>query len=221
MHINQFIAQMTGISRRAADTEIKAGKVRINGKIALPPDRVLDGDRVTYKGKEYQKNEVKTHTTIILHKPKGYITSRKRDETGAPTVMELLPKELQQLRPVGRLDKESEGLLLLTDDGDFLYESTHPKFEIEKEYDVEFENYVHEGLIAQWKKGVRLREGIAVADQVERTGRKKLRVIIHQGMNRQIRRMGAEAGNAVIGLRRIRSGEHRLGTLRPGKWKKV
>ena len=218
MHINQYLAAAVGISRRAADKEIAAKAVQLNGRKALPADRVAEGDKVVWKGK-IVTIEQKAHTTIALFKPAGYITSRKRDETNDPTVMELLPKELQNLKPVGRLDKDSEGLLLLTDDGDFLYESTHPKFGIAKEYLVELEQNVTDKMIAQWKKGVRLTEGLAKADDVERLARHRLRVVIHQGMTRQIRRMAAKTNNTVIGLRRIRSGSAELGSLKPGQWK--
>lgn len=219
-HINQFLAGAVGISRRAADVEIKAGRVYINGRVALPPDRVQEKDVVRWKGKEFVVAK-KENTTIMLNKPAGYVTSRVRDESGAPTVMELLPKELQHLKPVGRLDKESEGLLLLTDDGNFLYESTHPKFEEEKEYIVEFENPAHDTLMRSWIAGVKLTDGIAKADVMERLGRKKFRVVLHQGMNRQIRRMAGKTKNSVATLRRVRSGKIVLGSLRLGKWKKV
>ena len=218
MHINQYLAAAVGISRRAADKEIKAKAVQLNGRRALPSDRVGEGDKVVWKGK-IVVIEQKAPTTIALFKPAGYVTSRKRDETGAPTVMELLPKELQNLKPVGRLDKESDGLLLLTDDGDFLYESTHPKFEVEKEYLVELEQNVTDQMITAWKKGVRLTEGLAKADEIERLSRRRLRVVIHRGMTRQIRRMAAKTRNTVIGLRRIRSGSAELGSLKPGQWK--
>lgn len=218
MHINQYLAAAVGISRRAADKEITAKAVQLNGRKALLTDRVEDGDKVVWKGKIVTV-EQKTHTTIALFKPAGYITSRKRDETGAPTVMELLPQELQKLKPVGRLDKDSEGLLLLTDDGDFLYESTHPKFQIKKEYIVELEQNATDQLLAAWKKGVRLSEGLAKADEVERLARRQVRVVIHQGMTRQIRRMAAKTHNTVTSLRRVRSGDAELGSLKPGQWK--
>lgn len=218
MHINQYLAAAVGISRRAADKEIKEKAVQLNGRKALPVDRVEEGDKVVWKGKVVTI-EQKAPTTIALYKPAGYITSRKRDETGAPTVMELLPKELQNLKPVGRLDKDSEGLLLLTDDGDFLYESTHPKFEMKKEYIVELEQNVTDQFMTSWKRGVRLTEGLAKADEVERLARRRLRVVIHQGMTRQIRRMAAKTNNTVTALRRVRSGDAVIGSLKPGEWK--
>ncbi len=219
MRINQFLAQVLGISRRTADKEIAAGNVRIGKNRAKLGDQVTPKDVVEYKG-EVLVNSKLNPTTIMLNKPEGYITSRKRDETTAPTVMELLPKELQHLRPVGRLDKESCGLLLLTDDGDLLYRSTHPKFEIEKEYMVEFDTPLSQMEMVMWKQGMKLIDGIARADKIVREG-KRFRVVLHQGKNRQIRRMAGKTGNKVNFLQRTRSGDVSLGSLPAGEWKQL
>lgn len=219
MRINQYLAQVLGMSRRAADKEIAGGKVTIKGRKAVLGDQVEKGDEVSYKGKPVMNTRLNA-TTIMLNKPAGYITSRKRDETKAPTVMELLPPELQHLKPVGRLDKESSGLLLLTDDGDLLYKSTHPKFEIEKEYLVEFATPLSKMEFSLWQGGMKLTDGIARVDKIVREG-KQYRVVLHQGKNRQIRRMAGKTGNGVTSLARIRSGNTTLGNLKSGQWKKV
>jgi 23S rRNA pseudouridine2605 synthase len=219
MRINQYLAQAIGISRRSADKEIEGGKVTLNGRKAVLGDKVESKDEVIYKGKPLTNARLHA-TTVMLHKPVGYITSRKRDETKAPTVMELLPPELQHLKPVGRLDKESCGLLLLTDDGDLLYKSTHPKFKIEKEYLVEFSTPLSVKELALWKGGMKLIDGIARVDNIVREGR-QYRITLHQGKNRQIRRMAGKTGNKVESLMRVRSGTHTLGTLKSGEWKKV
>ncbi len=220
MRINLYLANVLGISRRAADKEIELGTVRLNTKKAVLGDQVKEGDTVTHKGKPVIVTRTSA-TTIMLNKPVGYITSRKRDDTGAPTVMELLPKELQHLKPIGRLDKESNGLLLLTDDGDLLYKSTHPKFKSEKEYLVAFETPLSNAEIAMWTRGMKLPDGIAKADHVARTTDKKFIIVLHQGKNRQIRRMAGKTGNKVISLTRTRVGEIKLGTLTSGTWKKL
>lgn len=220
MRINQYIASATGMSRRAADKEIEAGSVKLNGKRALLGDQVTDADKVTYKGNAVVLSAA-AHTTVMLNKPIGFVTSRKKDETNASTVMELLPKELQHLKPVGRLDKESGGLLLLTDDGDLLYKSTHPKFEIEKEYLVEFQERLTAIEFGLWQKGMRFSEGWAKADSIVHEVGNRYRVVIHQGMTRQIRRMAGKTGNAVTKLTRVRSGENVLGNLKVGAWKKI
>ncbi len=219
MRINQYLAQVVGISRRAADKEIAAKNVMINSRKAVLGDQVEKDDKVSWKGKPIVNTKV-SPTTIMLNKPIGYVTSRKRDETDAPTVMDLLPPELQHLKPVGRLDKESEGLLLLTDDGDLLYKSTHPKFETEKEYVVEFEHPLSDMEMGQWKKGMKLIDGIAKADTIERVGR-KFRITLHQGKNRQIRRMAGKTGNKVMSLKRLRTGDISLDKLPEGEWKKI
>lgn len=219
MRINQYLAQVLGISRRAADKEISSGNVRLGGRKAVLGDQVKEGDKVTFKGNPVVNTKL-APTTILLNKPAGYVTSRKRDETDAPTVMDLLPPELKHLKPVGRLDKESDGLLLMTDDGDLLYRSTHPKFENEKEYLVQFEIPLSEAEIAQWKKGMKLTDGIAKADKIERVGR-KFRITLHQGKNRQIRRMAGKTGNKVLTLTRIRMGDITLDDLPEGEWKYI
>lgn len=220
MRINLYLANVLGISRRAADKEIESGTVRLNGKKAVLGDQVEKGAEVTFKGKPVVVTRT-TSTTIMLNKPVGYITSRKRDDTGAPTVMELLPAELQHLKPIGRLDKESDGLLLLTDDGDLLYKSTHPKFKSEKEYLVTFETPLTNAEIAMWTRGMKLPDGMAKADHVARLPDKQFIVVLHQGKNRQIRRMAGKTGNKVITLTRTRVGDVKLGTLKEGTWKKL
>lgn len=219
MRINQYLAQTLGISRRVADKEIDLGHVLLGSKRASLGDQVEKGDKVTFKGKLVVNTKVDP-TTIMLNKPAGYVTSRKHDESDAPTVMDLLPEELQHLKPVGRLDKDSCGLLLLTDDGDLVYRSTHPKFETEKEYVVEFDSPLSDREIEQWKKGIRLTDGIAKADKIERLGR-RFKIVLHQGKNRQIRRMAGKSGNKVNMLKRVRVAEVNLGTLEEGKWKKL
>ena len=217
MRINQYLAQVLGISRRTADKEIASGKVTLRGVKATLGDQVAEGDKVEFKGKPVVQKTVAL-TTVMLNKPVGYVTSRLHDETEAPTVMDLLPPELQHLKPVGRLDKESGGLLLLTDDGDLLYRSTHPKFRTEKVYLVEFDSPLSEREVLQWKRGLKLTDGIARADDIVREGR-HYRVTLHQGKNRQIRRMAGLSGNKVNVLTRVKMGDAELGDLKEGKWK--
>ena len=217
MRINQYLAQVLGISRRSADKEIDAGRVQLNGRRATLGDQVAPTDKVSFKDHPVVNTRL-SPTTIMLNKPVGYVTSRKHDESGAPTVMDLFPPEFQHLKPVGRLDKDSDGLLLLTDDGDLVYRSTHPKFETEKEYLVTFETPLSAREILDWKKGMKLTDGIARADQIVRTG-KIFRITLHQGKNRQIRRMAGKTGNKVETLTRVRTGAILLGTLASGKWK--
>lgn len=221
INVNKFLAQATGMSRRAAEAEVRLGKVRLNGKVA-PLGAEVDParDKVEFGGKVVALR-TEAYTTVALYKPVGYVSTKGESEKGAPNVMELLPKDLQHLKPVGRLDKESEGLLLLTDDGDLLYRATHPKFETEKEYLIEFADNVSDAMIARWTKGIKLPDGIARADRVLRKGRKKLAVVIHQGMTRQLRRMAGASGAAIVRLIRVRSGDVTLGDQTEGTWRKL
>jgi len=217
MKLNQYIAKATGMSRRKASEKLKAGNVYVNGRVAefwedidIKHDAVLLGDKKIVLSKKT--------TIILLNKPVGYVTTRS-DIYGKKTVMDLLPEDLQYLKPVGRLDADSEGLLILTDDGDMIYEWTHPKFEHEKEYLLKLKKNVTEGLMQKFKKGIRLKEGIASVDKIEEISNKELNIVINQGWNRQLRRMTEKCDNEVVGLRRIRMGDVLLGKLRLGKFK--
>jgi len=219
MHLNQFLAQALGISRREADDIIKEERVTLNGEPALFWQKIdTDKDTVKYEGKEAKlPQEI---ITIILNKPTGYVTTRE-DTRRRRTIMDLIPKELHHLKPVGRLDLESEGLLVMTNDGDLIYKYTHPKFEKEKEYILEFKIPVTNELIDAFLNGIMLEEGLAKADKVERLGRNKIKVVLHQGFNRQLRRMSSECHNKIIRLIRTRMAEIELGDLDSGKWKKI
>ena len=217
--LNQYIAQVTGMSRREASDELKAGKVKLNNRNAEFWEEVEPGkDRVVYLEKEITLPE--KMTTIVLNKPAGYVTTRnhKYDEK---IVMDLLPENLQKLKPVGRLDADSEGLLILTDDGDKIYEWTHPKFGHEKEYVLTLKKTITEELLQKFTEGIRLSEGIAVADYVEKISAKELNIVIHQGWKHQLRRMAEKCRNEVVKLKRIRMGDVVLGSLKTGEWKKI
>lgn len=219
MRINQYLAQATGLSRRASDREIEAGKVRVNGAVAVHGVQVDPAkDRVEFGGRLLALRE--GHVTIALYKPAGYVTSRKK-ESEDPIVMELLPPDLRHLRPVGRLDRDSEGLLLLSSDGALIQRSTHPSYETEKEYLMELSSPAKENLAERFLRGIRFPEGIARADNVVRETAKRWRVVLHQGFNRQVRRMASRVGTEVVRLVRVRSGDIALGDLQPGEWRRI
>lgn len=219
MRINQYLAQATGLSRRASDREIEAGKVRVNGAVAVHGVQVdPTKDRVEFGGRLLALRE--GHVTIALYKPAGYVTSRKK-ESEDPIVMELLPPDLRHLRPVGRLDRDSEGLLLLSSDGALIQRSTHPSYETEKEYLMELSSPAKENLAERFLRGIRFPEGIARADNVVRETAKRWRVVLHQGFNRQVRRMASRVGTEVVRLVRVRSGDIALGDLQPGEWRRI
>ena len=217
--INKLIATNLGVSRREADLLLAQGKVLINGKKAEIGQQVGEQDEVLVNQKKLRQAEL---IYIALNKPVGYVSSRKGQNQN-PTLYELLPKEYRKLKTVGRLDKNSEGLILLTNDGDFAFRMTHPKFVKQKEYEAELDRPLeplHQQMLTDF--------GVQLSDGVSRLGlekiddaRKKWRVIMSEGRNRQIRRSFGALGYTVVKLKRISFGRYNLGNLASGKWQKV
>lgn len=218
MRINKFLAQASGLSRRAADAAISAGHVQVNDVTVTGHD-VVAGDVVSYAGHTYHADDIigRTATTIMLHKPVGYVVSRNGQ--GSPTVYDLLPSELGNLKPVGRLDKDSSGLLLLTDDGNLANELTHPSRRKTKVYTVRLDvplQPLHRQMIADF--------GVQLDDGPSRLGLQRIgedddmawQVTMHEGRNRQIRRTFQSLGYTVVELHRTTFGEYGLGDLASG-----
>ncbi|RUA16061.1 MAG: pseudouridine synthase [Clostridia bacterium] len=233
MRLNKFIAHAGIASRRTADKLIVAGRVRVNGRVVREMGVQVDParDKVLVDGKPVQSKQGQ-FTYLLLNKPAGVITSRK-DPGGRPTVLDLLPDRYQHLHPVGRLDYKSEGLVLLTDDGDLTQRLTHPSFQHEKEYWVQVSGLVSNAVLYKLRKGVKLDDGIARA-QVRRLRKipAEQRFWIHdhprypwlaftlkEGRNRQIRRMCEALGLQVRQLVRIRMNAIHIGDLKPGQWR--
>ncbi len=215
MRINQFIASASKLSRRAADQAITNGRVTINGVQAKLGQSVSTSDTVTLDG-HLLKQSV-THQTIMLNKPVGYICSRRGQ--GSQTIFDLLPAELRHLQPVGRLDKDSSGLLLLTTDGDLTHKLTHPSFEKPKVYEVTLDvELLPKDFETITKHGVKLDDGRSSfqLDYLD-DGNFKWRVTMSEGRNRQIRRTFAALGYRVEKLHRIQFGPYKLGQLSSGK----
>lgn len=219
MRLNKFIAHATGISRREADELIRTGNVVVNGKAAdLGCDVNPDDDTVTVNN---QLVKLPTeHTTIMLNKPVGYVCSRNAQAKGVKTIYELLPDQYKALKTVGRLDKDSTGLILLTDDGDLAHQLTHPSFAKTKEYIVELDHVLaplHQQMISDF--GINLDDGPSQL-LLERLNdeRTKFNVTMHEGRNRQIRRTFAALGYQVKSLHRTTFGPYTLGDLASGKW---
>lgn len=203
-------------SRRRAEEYILAGRVAVNGRTARLGDKADPGrDQIEVDGVLLPARA--GHTYIMLNKPRGYVTTLS-DERGRKTVAGLVADCPARVWPVGRLDMDSEGLLLLTDDGGLTQRLTHPSHRVEKEYHVTVSGDVERALpilsAPVFDDGEEL-----TADRVERTGERTLTVVIHQGKNRQVRRMCAAAGLKVERLRRVREGELRLGGLKLGQWR--
>ena len=220
IRINVFLASKLGISRRKADQIIFEKRIQINGIICLLGQTIdPDCDQVVADGL-IVGNRVVTTTRILVYKPTEYITARS-DQWGRRTVIDLLPNSFSHLNPAGRLDYLSEGLLLLSDDGGFNYEFTHPKFQKEKEYILTFGEPITAKLIRGFESGIELSEGFAKADRVNQVSDTSLQVIIHQGWNRQLRRMAAHYHYRVTKLVRTRIGQFTIDGLDPGEWKEI
>lgn len=218
--LNKYLAESLGVSRREADDLIASNVVQVNGNTVGLGARVDDGAKITVRGKEVKGLE--KYDYIAMNKPSGYVSSR-RAQGDTPTLYELLPEELRGLKTVGRLDKDSSGIILLTNDGDFAFRMTHPSFEKMKIYEVELDRDLeplHHQMIADY--GVELtdggsRLGLSRIDD----GRRRWRVEMKEGRNRQIRRTFGALGYTVIGLHRITFGKYELGDLALGAWRRV
>jgi 23S rRNA pseudouridine2605 synthase len=214
MRINKFIAQATGLSRRAADAAIEAGKVSVNGQVATLGQAIAEADTVTLDGRRLDAPQ--SAALILLNKPVGYVVSR--DGQGSKTIYDLLPPEYHHLKPIGRLDKDSSGLLLLTNDGQLAQELTHPIRQKIKVYEI----VIDKPLTAQDKQ--KIEQGIPLDDgpsklqlaRLQSTDDKHWQVTMHEGRNRQIRRTFAALSYTVTHLHRSQIGEYSLRGLSIG-----
>lgn len=215
MRIQRFIALNSKYSRRAAEALIEDGRVKLNGKVINEQGiKVIPGDSVKIDNKLITPS--KQNITIMLNKPSGYVTT-KSDELNRKTVMDLIP--YKDLVPVGRLDKDTEGLLLFTNDGNLAYNLTHPKFEHEKEYEVKIRDPLSKENKEKLEKGVRIDGKLTAPAKIINLNHNECNIIIREGRKRQIRRMFEVVGNKVIYLKRIRIGKIKLGNLKKGKFK--
>ena len=218
--LNKFIASSGIASRRGADELIKSGKVKVNGAVITEP-----GVSVTEKDKIEINNKIlepEKKIYIVFYKPPGYITTRS-DEKGRKTVYDNLPENLRSLRPAGRLDKDSTGLLIMTNDGELIQKLTHPKAHVPKVYRVIAKGKVTMQDLLLFKKGIEIEQGkTAYAEGVildYNNGETSLEIILHQGLNRQIRRMFDKVGHPVISLKRSEHACVMLGSLKKGKFR--
>jgi 23S rRNA pseudouridine2605 synthase len=221
--LHAFLAQAGVASRRKSEELILAGKVRVNGSIVKNVADRIDPtkDRVEVDGKRIQPPTAFVY--YILNKPVGYV-STVSDPDGKPTVMRLLPYTTR-IYPVGRLDLESEGLMLFTNNGELAQRLTHPKFEVNKTYHVLLQGAPSNTALNALQRGVRLKEGMTRPAQVEpfkhERGNTWITITIHQGMQRQVRRMCANVGLQVLRLVRVALGPLVLGDLPVGKWRQL
>jgi 23S rRNA pseudouridine2605 synthase len=216
MRLNRFLAAARVGSRRHCDELIAAGKVTINGKTCTDFSAQPDAwDHVKVNGKLVH---VAPSLNIMLHKPAGFVSTR-RDPHVRDTVFDLLPAKFSRLFNVGRLDAQTEGLLLLTNDGNLAQRLTHPRYKIEKEYEVTLDRPWDPALAPKLLRGIFLDGERARISRLHSVSRVRLRVILQQGINRQIRRMFEAVGYQVKHLVRVRIGSLRLGDLPRGHWR--
>ena len=242
--LNKYLALHLGLSRREGDIYIEKKRIAINDTLASLGARVLPGDTVTVDGKLIGAVEF---AYLALHKPAGYLSSR-RSQGDVPTLYTLLPEKYHALKPVGRLDKDSSGLLLLTNDGDFAYRMTHPKFYKVKMYEVQLDHNLeplHQQMISDY--GVQLEDGTSKfmieritaphegvaralggedenADSLPTEAEGKApsyKVTMSEGRNRQIRRTFGALGYTVTALHRTNFGDYSLGDMKPGEYKNI
>jgi len=234
MRLNKFIASASSLSRRGADDAITRNRVMVNGQVATPGMDVGPSDVVTLDDQRITP-DVRV-VTILFNKPVGYIVSR--DGQGGRTIYDLVPAEYQHLNPVGRLDKDSSGLLLLTNDGQLAHELTHPSKQKQKVYQVTLDTPLTPDDLAKLQQGIKLEDGpsqLTVTPSRARQGGPNTpqdlsipptptqhdgftyEVTMHEGRNRQIRRTFDALGHSVVQLHRIQFGAYMLGSTNPGE----
>ncbi len=223
MRLQKFLAHAGIASRRAAEEYIKQGRVTVNGETIRDMGvKVTDADRITVDGSPIKKEEEKTY--IMLNKPIGYVSTVK-DQFGRQTVLNLVKDINARLYPVGRLDYDTSGLILLTNDGDFTFELTHPKHQIDKVYEALISGIPSKEELKRFESGLEVEDYITSPSKIiikEIIKNNALvNVTIHEGKNRQVRKMCAAIGHNVLTLRRISIGPIALGDLPEGKWRKL
>ncbi len=216
--LQKILARHGLASRRKSEELILSGQIKVNGKLAKLGDKADETrDEITINNQKISDN--KNFVYYLLNKPRGYICSFKRRK-GEKLAVDLVPRN-PRVWTVGRLDKDSNGLLILTNDGRLTEELTHPKFEHEKEYEVIVDGILKPDFLKKMKKGIFLEEGLASADRIRQLSKNKFSLTLHQGWKRQIRRMCNILGHEVVELKRVRIGKWILGNLKEGEWKKI
>jgi 23S rRNA pseudouridine2605 synthase len=218
VRLNRFLATAGLGSRRHCDELIGAGRVTVNGQVCTNFGTQVSGDE--HVKVDHKLVRSKESLTILLHKPAGFVSTR-RDPHASDTVYDLLPPKFSRLFNIGRLDAQTEGLLLLTSDGELAQHLTHPRYKVEKEYEVTLNKVWDPTLSDKLRHGIFLDGKRASIRSVQQIAPNRLRVILQQGLNRQIRRMFHAIGYDVKRLVRTRIGQLRLGDLPRGKWRPI
>jgi len=226
MRLQKWLAQAGVASRRKAEEIIQAGRVCVNGKVITELGAKANPitDKVTVDGKLAELNR-QEKIYIMLHKPEGVVTT-VTDPFGRATVVDILPPEMTRLYPVGRLDYDTSGLIFLTNDGNWTQKITHPKYEAKKTYIAMVKGVPSEQLLKKIREGLKIDNKItapceAVIDKnyQDQSQMSQLRIIIHEGRNRQVRKMCDAIGHPVVTLKRVAIGNVKLGDLKKGEWR--
>lgn len=221
MRLNKLISDSGFCSRREADEYIASGRVSVNGEPASVGQLVVEADRVQIDGQGLPQRPRRTgrrHVYVALYKPVGVTCTTDTSVSG--NIVDFVGHE-QRIFPIGRLDKDSEGLILLTSNGDIVNRVLRSENALEKEYLVEVNKLVVPEFLSGMARGVRIRGELTKPCRTARLARFGFRITLTQGLNRQIRLMAAAFGYRVTRLRRVRIGEIRLGTLKPGRWRNL
>ena len=222
MRINKYIAQSGFCSRRKADDYVISGRVKVNGKVVtMLGFEIRTKDKVTIDDKLIKNDKLEY---FKFYKPAGYITT-KEDENGRKTIYDIIPKEYHHLNPVGRLDKDSTGLIILTNDGNLAYELTHPSIKVSKVYYVRVEGDITDSKLKKLTEGIEIEKGKIAYCEWEILEKDKnttfFEITLNQGLNRQIRKMFDYLGCSVISLKRIRHANIDLIGLKKGQIKPI
>jgi len=216
MRLNAFLARAGVASRRKADELIKAGRVTVNGAPGQLNTVVGKNDRVVVDGKEVARQRL---AYVLLHKPQGVVTTAS-DPQGRRTVVEIVPLE-PRVVPVGRLDVNTTGALLLTNDGPLAHRLAHPRYGVEKTYVAEVEGYPDEAALATLRQGVALEDGRTAPAGARLLGPRRVELVLHEGRNHQVKRMLEAVGYPVRRLHRSRYAGLTADDLQPGAWREL
>jgi 23S rRNA pseudouridine2605 synthase len=214
MRLNTFLARAGVASRRGADKLIKAGRISVNGRQGQLNDNVTDSDNIKVNGRRVGSQKIRY---ILLYKPEGYVTTLK-DPENRVKVTDLVKID-ERVVPVGRLDFNTTGVLLMTNDGELTNRLTHPSFEVDKVYEAVVDGTITEKILDLLSIGINLEDGPTAPAKARQLSDKKLEIIIHEGRNHQIKRMLAAVGLKVLKLHRSRYGPLTLDGLKPGRWR--
>jgi 23S rRNA pseudouridine2605 synthase len=219
MRINKFLAQCDLGSRRKVEDFIKLGDIKVNGRTCTNlGTQITEEDIVEFNGKRIEPSNEKIY--LALNKPKEYLVT-KTDTHDRRTIYSLLPNKYQNLRYVGRLDYDSEGLIFMTNDGDWINEITHPKYKLPKTYEVMLNRPISDKDMEKLRTGIMIEGKKTLPAKVKSVGKNKLHITIFEGRKRQIRFMIQAVGSGTYNLKRIQIGKFRLGNLQLGNFKEI